>query len=131
MGTDKYKDGRIHLFLITFFTHHQVYLDKLSELKETGDAVKMRKAEHEGRPKAEEALRTTIVHFRKFLDERAAGEPKYAHITDEEAKTVEDAISKHEGFVNSKSAEQSKRAKFENPVLTVAELESAKVKGEE
>lgn len=40
---------------------------------------------------------------------------------------VAESVEKHESWINSKSAEQAKRPKFEPPVVTVAEIEAAKV----
>lgn len=84
-----------------------MYNEKLKDLRVTGDEVKARAMDFETRPKAEEAMRQAIVHFRKFLDEHAAGDEKYAHISEEQVKKVADAVAEHEEWLNTKAAEQS------------------------
>ena len=48
-----------------------MYNEKLKDLRVTGDEVKARAMDFETRPKAEEAMRQAIVHFRKFLENGA------------------------------------------------------------
>ncbi|EGD83551.1 HS24/P52 protein [Salpingoeca rosetta] len=101
-----------------------VYIEKLQGLQATGNEVKARAQDWETRPRAEEKLRETIVHFRKFVDEHAAGEEKYAHIAAEQVKKVADAVAETEEWLNTKSAEQAKLPKSTPPVLTTKDLDA-------
>ena len=65
-----------------------MYVEKLQGLKTTGDAVKHRAAEHESRPAVLEAMQKYLVQVQKFLDEQAAGDEKYDHLSEEDVTKV-------------------------------------------
>jgi hypothetical protein len=104
-----------------------VYVDKLAQLRVTGDAAEKRRREHEARPAAEERFRKTAVRYRKFLEAHAAGSEDYAHISAEQVAKVEAELAKQEALVNQKAAEQAKLATNVDAVLTVAVLTAAAV----
>lgn len=57
-----------------------MYGDKLAELKGVGEPVGARAAEASKRPEVIAAFQQSLVLCRKFLDQKAAGDEKYAHI---------------------------------------------------
>eukprot|EP00055_Hartaetosiga_balthica_P008360 m.30932 g.30932 ORF g.30932 m.30932 type:complete len:833 (+) comp6263_c0_seq1:41-2539(+) len=103
----------------------QVYNDQLKDLKLTGDDIVSRKNEWEARPKAIESLQQAIVHYRKFLNECAAGDEKYTHLSEEDVAKVEGHVDKKEKFLASKLAEQQPLAKSDKPAFKSSELTSA------
>lgn len=52
-----------------------------------------------------------IVHYRKFIDQHAAGSEDYAHITQENVDKVKASVEKTEAFINEKAAAQGALAK--------------------
>eukprot|EP00043_Microstomoeca_roanoka_P025140 m.7703 g.7703 ORF g.7703 m.7703 type:complete len:834 (-) comp5280_c0_seq1:41-2542(-) len=101
-----------------------VYVEKLQDLRATGDGVKSRATDWELRPDAEKKLRHTIMLYRKFLDEQAAGDEKYNHLTEEDVKKVADQVNSTEQWLNAKVNEQNSLPKYSTPVLTVTDLEN-------
>ena len=73
-----------------------VYLAKLKEIKDVGDAAEMRFKEAETRPKAIEDFQTSLLRCRKFLNEREEGAEKYAHIPEDKVKKAADALAAKE-----------------------------------
>eukprot|EP00049_Salpingoeca_infusionum_P017324 m.352552 g.352552 ORF g.352552 m.352552 type:complete len:833 (+) comp16551_c0_seq1:542-3040(+) len=102
----------------------KVYIDKLQDLKMTGDVVETRYQEWETRPKAVEALQHSIVILRKFVDAQAAGDEAYSHLTEEDMTKVSNALSEKEAWLNEKVAAQAALSKADNPAVTTAELKA-------
>ena len=86
-----------------------------------------RAKEHEKIPEAETALRQTIVHFRKFTEEHAAGSDKYSHIDAADVAKVVGWVKEHEAFVDDRMGSQRQLRKCDPLVITAAILEERKV----
>lgn len=92
-----------------------VYNEKLGELTKVGAAVEMRHDEAESRGPAIDSFQKAIVACRKFVDQQAGGDEKYAHITDEEMAKVKDALGDKEKWLNENTAKLAGVKKFEDP----------------
>jgi len=99
-----------------------VYAAKLKELKDVGDAVELRAREAETRPAAVENFQKTLVRFRKFIDEQAAGAEKYAHIGEEKMKKASEALAAKDQWFNGFTAKQAGLKQWEDPAATTDEL---------
>eukprot|EP00041_Stephanoeca_diplocostata_P012787 m.215273 g.215273 ORF g.215273 m.215273 type:complete len:848 (+) comp19089_c0_seq2:55-2598(+) len=96
-----------------------VYGDKLAELKGVGEPVVARSTEASKRPEVIAAFQQSLVLCRKFLDQKAAGDEKYAHIADEDVKKVQDIFDLKEKWLNETTAKLNAQPKFEDPCATV------------
>mmetsp|Transcript_42470 Transcript_42470/g.99652 ORF Transcript_42470/g.99652 Transcript_42470/m.99652 type:complete len:833 (-) Transcript_42470:68-2566(-) len=96
------------------------YVEKLEELKLTGDVVAWRAKEDEMRTEWIAALTGTINNYRS-----AASTPgdRYGHIAAEKLATVVKACGDLEAWLTDMKAKQEKVAKHEKPVLICADME--------
>lgn len=99
-----------------------VYVDKLSALKGTGNSVVTRHTEAQQRPEAEEAMKHTIVRIRKFIAAFRAGDEKYNHIDPKNVDKVEEEVNKKDQWLNENLAKQASANKWDTPVLSAASI---------
>mmetsp|Transcript_145668 Transcript_145668/g.369668 ORF Transcript_145668/g.369668 Transcript_145668/m.369668 type:complete len:826 (+) Transcript_145668:122-2599(+) len=96
------------------------YIDKLEELKRTGDAVVWRSKEHAMRPEWIQAVTGTISNYRN-----AAQTPgdKYGHIAPEKLQSIVSSCNQLEQWLKDMQAKQETMPKHEKPVLICADME--------
>lgn len=99
-----------------------VYNSRLKDLKVAGDAVESRALEAESRPKALADLQNSLVSCRKFLEQRASGAEKYAHIAEEQIKKCADILAAKDQWFNGVNAKQAALKLWEDPVVFTADL---------
>lgn len=104
--------------------NRQVYSDKLQELKGKGEPIQNRRIEAELRPIVFEDFGKSLQLCQKVLDKIRSKDPKYAHLTDEDVKKVEQAlVSSFEWLEQARS----KPVKLElPPPVTVAQIRQEK-----
>ncbi|KAB7495803.1 Heat shock protein 4L [Armadillidium nasatum] len=78
----------------------QVYIDKLAELKQYGEPVKVRKREREELPSAFELLMLSVQIASKVVENFKAGDEKFNHLDGAEIEKVEKAISDRQRWVD-------------------------------
>jgi len=96
------------------------YIDKLVELRETGDAVVWRWKEAGMREEWIRAIQGTVINYRQ-----AAENPgdKYGHISADKRGKIASACKDLEKWLGDKKAAQEKLPKSDKPVLVCAEME--------
>jgi len=99
-----------------------VYLDKLAELKTTGQPVVDRFFSHLKIPSSLEELGATILHFRKVLELYDQKDEKYEHIEASEMKKVEKRIEDKFKWYNEKAQEYSKCEIHVTPAIQPSEI---------
>merc|ERR1719188_887401 len=97
-----------------------MYIDKINDLKQTGDAVVWRCKEACTRSEWVEAVIGTVNNYRVVAE--APGD-KFGHIAAEKLKSIADACSELEEWLRDMQVQQDKLAKHEKPVLITAEME--------
>jgi heat shock protein 4 len=97
-----------------------VYMDKLDELKRTGDPVVWRFKEDSMRPEWIKAVTGTIENYRN-----AAQNPgdSYGHIAPEKLQTIVTACNELESWLKDMQTKQSGMPKHEKPALICADME--------
>ncbi|KAI8507700.1 Heat shock 70 kDa protein 4L [Branchiostoma belcheri] len=110
----------------------QVYLDKIAELKKTGEPVRARYKEELERPAAFEDLGKMLQQYRKVLDLYAQKDEKYNHIEEEEMKKVEKEVSEKQSWLDGKAQAQKNQPRHQDPVVKVSQIRAEiKVKFED
>lgn len=94
-----------------------VYNGKLDELKSAGMPVEKRYTEAEARKPAIDALNQAVFACRKFLSDKASGDEKYAHLTEEDMKKVGEQFATSEKNCNEWVPKLASLAKTENPPI--------------
>jgi len=102
----------------------QVYVDKLAELRVTGDCVVRRYTEHEGRQPALNMLGASLVHTRKIMDLAVAQDEKYNHLTEDEVKVLATKEQEIMIFFNDACNKSNTQALHDDPAVTVASINS-------
>ncbi|XP_078684092.1 heat shock 70 kDa protein 4-like isoform X4 [Branchiostoma floridae x Branchiostoma belcheri] len=100
----------------------QVYLDKIAELKKTGEPVRARYKEELERPAAFEDLGKMLQQYRKVLDLYAQKDEKYNHIEEEEMKKVEKEVSEKQSWLDGKAQAQKNQPRHQDPVVKVSQI---------
>jgi len=96
------------------------YVEKLDELKKTGEPVVWRVRENSTREEWIRAVKGTVLNYRQ-----AAENPgdKYGHISADKRSKITSACGELEKWMVEKQAAQDKLPKFEKPVLLCADME--------
>jgi heat shock protein 4 len=102
-----------------------VYVEQLAELKKYGDPIKQRKMEAEARPVSVNSLKASLEVYNKWVNESQTDE-KYAHITDDERATVHSKCDETSTWLYGMLDKQGGMAGNQDPVLTVALLNTKK-----
>merc|ERR550534_2966040 len=97
-----------------------MYIDKLDELKKTGDAVAWRCKEAGMRDEWVQAVIGTVSNYRSAAE--SPGD-KFGHIAAEKLTSIVTACNELEDWLNEMKEKQEKMPKYEKPVLFCAEME--------
>ncbi|XP_045204095.2 heat shock 70 kDa protein 4-like [Mercenaria mercenaria] len=100
----------------------QVYLDKLAELKKSGDPIANRYRESSERPAAFNELGTGLQHVRKFLDAVEAKDEKYSHIEKADIDKVNKCLNEKQEWFDKQMNAQNKLKKHENPAVLASQI---------
>jgi len=109
-----YEDGE--------FAERSVYLNKLGELKEKGEAVKKRKREWEERTPAMNQFGQCLQLAQKAVDSYKGGDEKFNHLDPAEVSKVEKAIAEKLEWFNRMAGELSKLAKTADPPVLASQF---------
>lgn len=104
----------------TFDGTKTMYIDKLDELKLTGDAIAWRQKESSMRGEWITAIQGTIFNYRSVAEKPG---DKFDHIEPEKLATIIAACGECEKWLEETKAKQDQLAKHEKPVLLCAEIE--------
>lgn len=99
-----------------------VYNEKLSDLKKVGEACKTRHSEAQSRGPAVANYQSAIVACRKFLEQKAAGDEKYAHIEEADVKKAAEALESKEKWLNESIAKQAGLKQYEDPAISTSQI---------
>ncbi|XP_044773061.1 heat shock 70 kDa protein 4 isoform X2 [Neomonachus schauinslandi] len=105
----------------------QVYVDKLVELKNLGQPIKMRFQESEERPKLFEELGKQIQQYMKVISSFKNKEDQYDHLDAADVMKVEKSTNEAMEWMNNKLNLQNKQSLTMDPVVKAKEIE-AKIK---
>ncbi|XP_040827552.1 heat shock 70 kDa protein 4 isoform X2 [Ochotona curzoniae] len=105
----------------------QVYVDKLAELKNLGQPIKIRFQESEERPKLFEELGKQIQQYMKVISSFKNKEDQYEHLDAADMAKVEKSTNEAMEWMNSKLNLQNKQSLTLDPVVKTKEIE-AKIK---
>lgn len=104
----------------------QVYLDRLAELKKVGQPVQDRYREAQEWPWASDQFGASIVHVRKFLDQCAAGDEKFAHLDKADVEKVQKCLDEKLAWWGPKMEAQRNIKPYDNPVVLVSQVMAEK-----
>jgi len=94
-------------------------------LKNVGDQVEYRKHESDHRLEYVHALKRSLLQGQTFL--QTANDEKFAHITNEEKKKVQDEVTNGESWLQSELARQETIPINDNPTITCEFLRQKKI----
>jgi len=95
----------------------QVYDEKLTHLRATGDTFEFRYTEQQERPRACRALKASIDEYLEVVN---STDEKYAHLDDSERDTVRQACEKAQSWLDDHQAQQERQPLAADPVFTSA-----------
>lgn len=104
----------------------QVYLDKLAELRKTGDAIVTRYREACERPAAFEELGASLQLIRKFVDQCDAGDEKYSHLEKADVDKVKKCLKEKAEWFEKQMNSQNKMNKFDDPCVLTSQIRQTK-----
>ncbi|KAK5643268.1 hypothetical protein RI129_007113 [Pyrocoelia pectoralis] len=102
--------------------NRQVYQDKLTELRSKGEPIQVRRLEHDLRPTIIEEFARSLQLANKVVEQYRAKDPKFAHISDEEMKKVDQAVIQNYKWLEQARAQLNSVAKYLPPPITVAQI---------
>ncbi|KAK4886192.1 hypothetical protein RN001_002463 [Aquatica leii] len=102
--------------------NRQVYQDKLTELKNKGEPIQVRRLEFDLRPTIIEEFCRTLQLTDKIVHQFRAKDPKYAHITEEDMKKVDHAISQNLKWLEQIRSQLNSTPKYLPPPITIAQI---------
>ncbi|XP_032482080.1 heat shock 70 kDa protein 4 isoform X3 [Phocoena sinus] len=105
----------------------QVYVDKLAELKNLGQPIKIRFQESEERPKLFDELGKQIQQYMKVISSFKNKEDQYDHLDAADMVKVEKSTNEAMEWMNNKLNLQNKQSLTMDPVVKAKEIE-AKIK---
>ncbi|KAF5913448.1 hypothetical protein HPG69_017066 [Diceros bicornis minor] len=105
----------------------QIYVDKLAELKNLGQPIKIRFQESEERPKLFEELGKQIQQYMKVISSFKNKEDQYDHLDAADVVKVEKSTNEAMEWMNNKLNLQNKQSLTMDPVVKAKEIE-AKIK---
>ncbi|XP_005102694.1 heat shock 70 kDa protein 4 [Aplysia californica] len=104
----------------------QVYIDKLAELKQTGQPVADRYREAQEWPAVRDAMGSSIQLVRKFLDQWAQNDEKYNHIEKADVDKVEKLLTEKSNWFGHRMTQMAQLKPHENPVVLASQVRSEK-----
>ncbi|XP_007668484.2 heat shock 70 kDa protein 4 [Ornithorhynchus anatinus] len=105
----------------------QVYIDKLTELKNLGQPIKARFQESEERPKVFEELGKQIQLYMKIISSFKNKEEQYEHLDEADVLKVEKSTNEAMEWMNNKLNLQNKQSLTVDPIIKTKDVE-AKIK---
>lgn len=108
-----YEDG--------FDATKSVYVNKLAELKKSGDPIESRSYEAKARPNAMAMLQKTLEKYTSWLN-TSAGDENYAHITEEERSKCQKMCDDSTAWMYDSLDKQGGLAANVDPAVTVAQI---------
>lgn len=102
--------------------NRQVYQDRLSELKSKGEPIQTRKLEFEIRPTVMEDFSKAMQLGMKAVEQWKENSPKYAHLTEDEIRKVENAIADSYKWLEQARGKLASAPKHVQPPITVAQI---------
>ncbi|KAF2360909.1 Heat shock protein 70 family [Trinorchestia longiramus] len=102
----------------------QVYVDKLDELKKSGEPIKERRRERLELPKAFEALMSAIQLASKVCAQFRAGDEKYDHLDSAEMEKVEKATNERLTWAEQQMGAVKSSSKYEAVPVTCSQVRS-------
>ncbi|XP_017767886.1 PREDICTED: heat shock 70 kDa protein 4 [Nicrophorus vespilloides] len=102
--------------------NRQEYQDKLTDLKSKGEPIQMRKLEFELRPSVIEDLQRSLQLGMKAVEQMRSNNPKYAHLTDEDLKKVENAVNASYKWLEEARQKLAVVQKYEKVPITVQQI---------
>ncbi|XP_043112439.1 heat shock 70 kDa protein 4b [Puntigrus tetrazona] len=101
----------------------QVYIDKLTELKNLGQPIQERYTEFEERPKAFDELGRQLQQYNKIVEAYKTKEEQYDHLDEAEVQKVDRMVNDVMIWMNSKMNQQSKQSLAVEPVVKTTEIQ--------
>ncbi|KAM4748038.1 heat shock 70 kDa protein 4 [Rhinophrynus dorsalis] len=102
----------------------QVYIDKLTDLKNLGQPIQMRYQEYEERPKAFEELGKQIQLYMKVVHAFKNKEEAYDHLDAADMEKVEKSLNESMEWLNNKMNLQMKQNLTVDPVVKTKEIQA-------
>ncbi|KAF5302291.1 hypothetical protein FQA39_LY10330 [Lamprigera yunnana] len=102
--------------------NRQVYQDQLSELKSKGEPIQVRRLEYDIRPTIIEEFARNLQLTNKVLEQFKAKDPKYAHLTEEEMRKVDQAVMQSFKWLEQARSQLNSTPKHVTPPITVAQI---------
>ncbi|CAH1159650.1 unnamed protein product [Phaedon cochleariae] len=100
----------------------QVYVDRLAQLKAIGEPVQTRKIESDLRPVVVEDFAKSLQLCMKAMELIRTKDPKYAHLTDDDHRKVEEAFKHSYQWLEQSRSKISSAPKHLPPPVTVAQI---------
>jgi len=104
----------------------QIYVDKLSLLKNLGEPIKMRRLEFELHPAALEELASVLQLTRKAVDQYRAGDDRYSHLAESDIEKVERSTEQTHKWLEEKRVVLAGTPCTQNPPVTVSQIRQEK-----
>ncbi|XP_044256053.1 heat shock 70 kDa protein 4 isoform X1 [Tribolium madens] len=106
--------------------NRQVYQDKLAELKSKGEPIQTRKVEFELRPHVIEDFAKSLQLTMKALEAIKGNDPKFAHLTEDDVKKVDNAFKNSFQWLEQTRAKLVNAPKHLAPPVTVSQIRQEK-----
>jgi len=106
--------------------NRQQYQDRLQQLKTHGEPIQMRRVEFELRSAVFEDFQRCLQQGMKAVEQIRANNPKYAHLTDEDVKKVEQCVGNTYQWLEQARQKLATTPKHINPPVTIAEIRNEK-----
>lgn len=100
----------------------QVYKDRLGELTQKTDPVKLRFTEYEGQQQAFNDLGHAIQMSYKAVEQYRSGDPKYDHLTETEMLNITDQAEKTQKWFDDARGKVSGVRKTQDPPIKISDV---------
>ncbi|KAL5011939.1 hypothetical protein ScPMuIL_010490 [Solemya velum] len=104
----------------------QVYIDKLAELKKTGQPIVNRHSEAQHRPKAFDDLGKCLQMIRKFVELYENKDEKYEHIDAADVEKVKKCLNEKAQWYDKKMNAQGQLKDFQDPIVLASQINQEK-----
>jgi len=102
----------------------QVYIDKLAELEATGNPIQERQYLHTELPNAFNAYGSSMMKYRKIVDQYTNGDEQYAHIEKSEMEKVSKRLDEKFKWLNEKMNKFQNARKHEKPSIAPSAVQT-------
>lgn len=100
----------------------EVYKNRLSELHQKTDPIKVRHDEYEGQPQALNDLGHAIQMAYKAVEQYRSGDPKYDHLTETEILNISEQAEKTQKWIDDVRGKLSTVRKVQDPLVKLADI---------